>query len=212
MADLNPLQAALAAVARHLGHHGKRCALVGGLAVSARTEPRFTRDLDLAVAVADDREAEQLVRGLVQVGYVPVTLVEQDAKGRLATARLAAPSARGARITVDLLFASSGIEHEIVTEADVLEVFPGVHVGVASVHHLLAMKVLSRDDRRRPQDLVDLMALVRAASAKQIEAATGALRLIQARGFGRGKDLVDELLDAVRLARDGSDVRGTDAG
>ena len=29
-------------------------ALVGGLAVSARTEPRFTRDLDFAIAVADD--------------------------------------------------------------------------------------------------------------------------------------------------------------
>lgn len=26
------------------------CAVVGGIAVSVRTEPRFTRDLDLAVA------------------------------------------------------------------------------------------------------------------------------------------------------------------
>ncbi len=32
-------------------------ALVGGLAVSARAEPRTTRDVDLAVSVADDREA-----------------------------------------------------------------------------------------------------------------------------------------------------------
>jgi len=39
-------------------------ALVGGLAVSVRTEPRFTRDLDLAVAVADDRAAEDLVHRL----------------------------------------------------------------------------------------------------------------------------------------------------
>jgi hypothetical protein len=29
--------------------------------VSVRVEPRFTRDIDLAVAVADDRAAEQLV-------------------------------------------------------------------------------------------------------------------------------------------------------
>ena len=33
-------------------------ALIGGLAVSARTEPRFTRDADLAVAVTSDAEAE----------------------------------------------------------------------------------------------------------------------------------------------------------
>jgi hypothetical protein len=36
-------------------------ALVGGLAVSVRTEPRFTRDADLAVAVTDDADAEALV-------------------------------------------------------------------------------------------------------------------------------------------------------
>jgi len=39
-------------------------ALVGGLAVSARTEPRFTRDADLAVALADDAEAEALIHSL----------------------------------------------------------------------------------------------------------------------------------------------------
>lgn len=44
VADLNILKA--------------RWALIGGLAVSARTIPRFTKDLDFAVAVADDGEAE----------------------------------------------------------------------------------------------------------------------------------------------------------
>ena len=33
-------------------------AVVGGLAVSARTEPRFTRDVDVAVAVANEAAAE----------------------------------------------------------------------------------------------------------------------------------------------------------
>jgi hypothetical protein len=37
-------------------------AMLGGLAVSIRTEPRFTRDVDLAVAVAADDEAERLAR------------------------------------------------------------------------------------------------------------------------------------------------------
>jgi len=39
-------------------------ALVGGLAVSARTEPRFTRDLDFAIAVENDAEAESIVFGV----------------------------------------------------------------------------------------------------------------------------------------------------
>ncbi len=33
---------------------GASWALVGGLAVSARAEPRTTRDIDVAVAVGDD--------------------------------------------------------------------------------------------------------------------------------------------------------------
>ena len=45
-----------------LGAHG--FALVGGFAISARTEPRFTRDIDLVMAVADDEEAEQVLRAL----------------------------------------------------------------------------------------------------------------------------------------------------
>jgi hypothetical protein len=87
------------------------CALVGGLAVSARSEPRFTRDADLAVAVANDAEAEALVHLLSGAGYAVDALVEQEATGRLATARLL--RAVSARVPViDLLFASSGIEPE----------------------------------------------------------------------------------------------------
>jgi hypothetical protein len=45
---------------------GFEWALVGGLAVSARAEPRFTRDVDLAVSVVADRQAEALIRELPQ--------------------------------------------------------------------------------------------------------------------------------------------------
>jgi hypothetical protein len=63
-------------------------ALVGSLAVSVRTEPRFTRDADFAVAVPGDGEAEALIRHLRARGYEVAALVEQEAVGRLATARL----------------------------------------------------------------------------------------------------------------------------
>lgn len=44
-------------------------ALVGGLAVSARAEPRFTRDVDFAVALKNDREAEALILAVQARGY-----------------------------------------------------------------------------------------------------------------------------------------------
>ncbi len=63
-------------------------ALVGGLAVSARAEPRTTRDVDLAISASSDDDAERLIHVLQSMGYGVVTLVEQTHTARLATARL----------------------------------------------------------------------------------------------------------------------------
>ena len=52
-----------------------------GLAVSARTEPRFTRDLDFAVAVTNDPEAEEVVYNLQRVGYLVAATIEQTVLG-----------------------------------------------------------------------------------------------------------------------------------
>jgi hypothetical protein len=65
---LSRAEAALRRIAADLRELGRRFALVGGLAVSARTEPRLTRDADLAVLVADDRDAEVLVGNLPGAG------------------------------------------------------------------------------------------------------------------------------------------------
>ena len=167
-------------------------ALIGGLAVSARTEPRFTRDADLAVAVDGDAEAEALIHRLRRLDYRVQSIVEQEAAGRLATVRFAC-SPEPQPPVVDLLFASSGIEPEVVTEAQVLELLPGLHMPVAATGHLIALKVLSRDDTRRPQDLVDLRALLGVASAAERSRARHALTMIAGRGYHRGRDLIADL-------------------
>ena len=69
MAEGTKLERALAAAAHDIAAEGKRFALVGGLAVSVRAEVRFTRDVDLAVAVENDAEAESLVYALKSRGY-----------------------------------------------------------------------------------------------------------------------------------------------
>jgi predicted nucleotidyltransferase len=193
---MNRLELLLRQISVLLGQQHQPWALVGGLAVSVRTEPRFTRDLDLAVAVADDHAAEKLVHSLQAAGFRPLATVEQAATGRLATARLVPFGDQPQGLMLDLLFASSGIEAEVCAEAEVLRVFPELCVPVARVHHLIALKALSRDDRTRPQDAADLRQLVEAACASDLAAACEAARLIEARGFNRARNLVAALTQA----------------
>lgn len=195
--SVNKVEAALRSALASLTALGVRPVLVGGLAVSTRTEPRFTRDVDLAVAIERDRDAERLVNELVGRGFRIVALEQEEAR-RLATTRLSGPSGDASGVVIDLLFASCGIEPEIVGRAEPLEVFSGLVVPVASVCDLIAMKVLSRDDKRRPQDAGDLRALLKVASKEQIDAARAALELIAARGFHRDRDLRQQLDAALR--------------
>jgi len=167
-------------------------ALVGGLAVSIRAEPRFTRDVDLAVAVADDAAAEALVGDLRAQGYRLETTLEQAAMGRLATARLTPPGSHAAGIVLDLLFASSGLEREVCEAAERLEILPGVSVPVARAGHLVAMKLLSRADHRL-QDEIDLRNLAVVLKTEDIELARLAVARIEAVGANRGRELVADL-------------------
>ena len=194
---MSSLEIALRRLCDELVEAKFRFALIGGLAVSVRCEPRFTRDADIAVALDDDAEAEALVRDLQLRGYAVLAIIEQDAIGRLATVRLQPPGEARSGLVLDLLFASSGIEREVVESAETLEVLPGLTVPVARTGHLIALKVLSRDDRTRPQDVGDLRALLARATPEELDCACEALRLIESRGFHRDRQLVpmlDELI------------------
>lgn len=89
---------------------------------------------------------------------------------------------------VDLLFASSGLEPEIVAAAAPVEIAPGVTVPLANLSHLLALKVLAG----RFQDLTDFQNLVAQATPADLEQARESLLLISTRGFNREKDLLAE--------------------
>jgi hypothetical protein len=160
-------------------------AVVGGIATSARGQPRFTRDVDVVVAVSGDEEAQAVLFRLGRLGYVVLTTVEQDAASRLATARLQHPSG----ILCDLIFATCGVEAEIVADAEPLDVFENVEVATASVEGLLAMKVLSATDQR-PRDLEDIRTLLELGSEYDERRVLELLRLIVERGFDRQQDLV----------------------
>jgi len=186
---LNPVERALKRIFAELDDAGVACALIGGLAVSARAEPRTTRDVDVAISADGDAAAEQLVFHLQSRGYVVGMLLEQEKTGRIATVRLTQD--------IDLLFASSGIEPEIVAAAEELAVLEEVTVRVATRAHLIAMKVLARDDRHRPQDFDDLRALLAGASEAELNTVREALALVQSRGFNRGRSLTEDFTRAI---------------
>ena len=127
--------------------------IVGGLAVSARCDPRFTRDVDIAVAVDTDEHAEALIHALAS---------------------------------------QSGIETEVVTKAETLEVVQGVMLPVARTGHLIALKLLSVAPGRET-DVADLRNLAAVATQEEWNLASEAVAQIQERGFARGRQLDSEL-------------------
>jgi predicted nucleotidyltransferase len=179
---------ALAQIVAELARLERSFALVGGLGVSVRGEVRFTRDVDLALRVRDDVDAEDLARELSARGYAVVALVEHDEAKRLATLRLRSPSG----VTVDLLMASSGIEPEIVARATTVAIEGVGDVPVAQPEELLAMKVLSMDERRL-QDRIDAVMLLEVNREIDLARVRMNLRLIEERGFHRKQDLAAKL-------------------
>lgn len=113
---MNVLEAVLARVASDLDGLGVDWALVGGFAVSTRCEPRFTRDVDVAVVVDDDADGEGLVARLLVLGYTVETTVGQEYVGRMAAVRLRAPLPGG--VLTRCPARQLGHRAEIVADAD----------------------------------------------------------------------------------------------
>jgi hypothetical protein len=186
MTEPEPL-VALVEIVHELTERGRQFALVGGLAVSIRAEVRFTRDVDLAVVVTDDADAESLIYDLKQVGYVPIVTVEHELRKRLSTVRLLSK----AEIKVDLLFASCGIECEIADRATSIVIKAPIRAPVACSEELIAMKILSMSEQRI-QDRLDAQRLVQYGIDLDMERIRNNLALITNRGFHRDQDLISK--------------------
>ena len=191
------LEEVLRRAAADLDAVGARWAIIGGLAVATRAAPRFTQDVDFAVSVLDDSEAEDIVYRMSVRGYAVGMMLEQEYVHRLATIRLIRPVPGMSQVFVDLLFGSSGIEDQVVAHADRLEVWPQFSVPVARVGHLIALKLLSRNERRL-QDQLDLEALLAVATDADLEDAREGVALIVERGFHRGRALEADFDQLVR--------------
>jgi len=168
-------------------------ALVGGLAISAQTDPRFTEDIDINLFLPTDNEVERLIFTLQRKGWRAETILEQTYfdKDIIATVRFLTP--KSPNIHVDILFASSGIEKEIIEQAEIIEIFQGIEIPIARIGHLLALKILS-ESSERPRDTQDIKNLISFATEEDILLAKESCSLISKRGFHRQRDLA-QLLD-----------------
>lgn len=178
-------------VARHLNALGVKYAVVGGLAVAFRAVIRTTNDLDLAVVAENDAHVESIVQTLIGLGYRAETLLESDVSGGLMTVRMISVGER--EIFIDLLFATTGIEKEVVGSSNLIEVFPGLTIPVASRSSLIALKVLSANTTTRTRDIDDLQHLLKNSKPDEVDTSRNLLHLITERGYNRDKDLLAEL-------------------
>jgi len=182
-------------VTNDLHQSGVGWCLVGGLGTSVYVEPRTTKDIDVVISVSGDEQAERLKDLLLSRGYTnPQVLMHTNPTRRMGW-RVFIPPSREASIPLDILATACGVEKDVVACATTIEILPGLSLPVASLGHLIAMKVLSQNRFDRLQDRVDIMALLRSATEQDRSNAEVALRAISKLELAGGRDLVAELCD-----------------
>ena len=100
-------------------------------------------------------------------------------------------------VKVDLLFASSGIEFEIVDNATLVDVGTAGVVPVAGAEEPLAMKILSMTDTRL-QDRIDAQRLLQFNPELDLALVREHLARIVERGYSRDQDLDAKLAGVLR--------------
>lgn len=127
-------------------------ALMGGLALSAWKHTRATRDVDLLVGIAKDREAE-LVQRFIQAGLRPKRQPAVLPLGRMRLVQfLYEPRDTFVELQVDVLLAACTYQHQALARR-VAARLPGLEVDLfvlacedLVLHKLLAGRIIDRAD------------------------------------------------------------------
>lgn len=176
----------LADAAHMLETRGIRFALIGGLAVSLRGQPRMTVDVDLVI-LADVDQALQLAQ---ELGSTPFETLFPGVEEVVSRSYILPLRHRATGIRVDLAIGISGFEQRAVARATTITI-GDVCVPVVAVEDLLVMKALAG----RPQDEEDIRGLV----AAQRDAIDWPACLDVAEKLGEAIDL--DIVGRLRMAR-----------
>jgi hypothetical protein len=125
---------------------GVKYLVVGGYAVAAHAEPRFTKDLDIWVETSNEN-AERVFNALRSFGAPLGGLTENDFSQEGSFYQMGMPPAR-----VDILMSIDGVRFEDAWMNRVEADFDGVIANLISRTDLIAAKKAAG----RPQDLIDI--------------------------------------------------------
>ncbi|MGI8981962.1 MAG: DUF6036 family nucleotidyltransferase [Pirellulaceae bacterium] len=146
-----PLQQTLFDAVKFLDAERVPYALIGGLAVSLRGQPRMTADVDLVIH-ADVPRSLALARGLEGTDFKPLF---DDVAQVIQKSFILPLRHRTTSVKVDLALGLSGFEQQIMSRAERLSL-AGTEIAVATAEDLLIMKILAG----RPQDEQDIQGLM----------------------------------------------------
>lgn len=136
---------------RLLAKYEVRYLIVGGYAVMRYTEPRFTKDLDLLVAV-DERNARAIYAALAEFGAPLENLTPRDFAEEGYFYQMGSPPLR-----VDVLMSIPGVDFAKAWRSRESVTLAGEEMHFISKDDLIKAKRASG----RPQDLLDLEGLER---------------------------------------------------
>lgn len=134
-----------------LGGRGIKAAVIGGLAVSLRGQPRMTVDVDLVV-LADVEQALALVCELESTPFLPLFEGVEEVVSRSFILPL---RHRSTGVRVDLAIGMSGFERQAVERATAVDL-GGTAVPVVTPVDLLVMKAIAG----RPRDEDDMRSII----------------------------------------------------
>lgn len=155
------LLAPLADLGRWLDAMGARFVIVGGIAVSFLSRPRFTQDVD-ALVILSEAEWESAIAIAPNHGIVPRI---EDALKFARRNRVLLLRHLESGIDIDLIFGGLSFELSAVDHAHVHDI-GGVQVRLPRVEDLLILKAVAH----RPQDMQDIDGLLAAHPEANIEA------------------------------------------
>lgn len=180
------LHTTLADALAMLTARGIPAAVIDGLAVSLRGQPRMTVDVDI-VAIAEVDRALALVAELAATPFEPLFPGVEEVVSRSCILPI---RHRATGVRVDLALGLSGFERQAVARATPVDV-GGVTVPVVAAIDLLVMKALAG----RPQDEADLRTIITA----QGDSLDWAACLELARQLGAAIDV--DIVGRLRAAR-----------
>lgn len=149
--DLKPLLPPLRALQKLIDRFESQGMIIGGVAVSLLSEPRYTADID-AVIFLSISDLALLLASALSEGFEPrIPNVEAVAR----KSRVVLLRHRATNITADISLGALPFEREAIERSQLLNI-EKIHLRIPSVEDLIIMKAIAH----RPKDLLDIQSLV----------------------------------------------------